>query len=889
MTDEHRDKLRCQKAVEITVLSLIYGCVVWFASAAQCQVLMQNRITAPIRSSQRQILHGTVSPVIAQARDQGPLSGSTLIPDMAIVFRRSAAQQASLEKLLQAQQTKGSPMYHQWLTPKQFAATYGVSQSDLAQVSAWLQSQGFSIVAIPPSSDRIEFSGTAAQVNAAFQTQLHRYVWNGIPEWANATDISVPQAIAPVALTVERLNTFRPLPRNIRRPVRATVHGVSSGMSPHYTVSDQNGNELNFIAPSDSATIYDIDSLYSQGVTGKGQYIGIAGQTDITQYQSDIANFRSLSGLNASNLPTQILVPNSGSAQVYAGDLEEADIDVEWSGAIAKDASILFITVGSDQNASVFNSLEYAIQNPLINNNTQVIPVLSISYGACEEAYTGSGEIAALEQVLQQANAQGQTVFASSGDSGSADCDTGTNSSGQVVAASGGLAVDYPGSSQYVTAAGGTSFSADVNDQSKYWSTTNNTDNGSALGYIPETTWNDTPSLAGLQSAGSLSASGGGASSCIDGTGTPPNANCTAGFLKPSWQAGPGVPGDGHRDVPDLSLAADPNHDGYVLCTEETNTAGTSLTGTSSCVYPVGSGQVPYFDANNQGYLYGGTSIAAPQLAAMITLMNQKAGNTNGIGNINPIVYLAAQSNPGAFHDVTTGSNAVVCQQGSPNCVASGSGYVMSCCNAGSGYDQATGLGSIDVSALAAIWPSVVTTNANFSLVSSPGAISVAPGGSASTTLALTALGSFSGTVTLACSGLPTGTSCAFAPGSSVNLASGTTQNVTVTISATSSAKQTSPASSHSGWPMRAAMAGVFSLTLIGIGRKRKLFPTGWMAILMLVCGLAVTSLLTACSGGSSSSGSGGTPTPPASTGTITVTATSGASTATTKIQLTIS
>ncbi len=874
----HKRQLAClchrKKLFSIT---MVIVCGLSATLAASAQAFVRNRIIAPIRSDQTQAIPGSVSPVVSRAQDAGQLSGSTVISDMSLVFRLSAAQQKSLSQLLHAQQTKGSPMYHRWLGPGQFAASYGVSTSDLAKVAGWLQSQGFRVDAIPASSDRINFSGTAALVSTAFHTQMHRYKLNGKMQWANASNVSVPQAIAGMVLGIEHLNTFRPVPHRIARPVHARVLSASEGLSAHYTVQDGSGNELNFIAPSDSTTIYNVSGLYSAGITGKGQSIGVVGQTDILQYKSDIANFRSLSGLNAANMPSQILVPNSGTTQVYAGDLEEADIDTEWSGATAKDASIVYVTVGSDPNASVFDALQYAIQTPLLNNKTQFLPVISISYGACEPAFQGSAggpaEVETLEQTLQEANAQGQTVVASSGDSGSADCDTGTNSSGQLVGASNGLAVDYPGSSQYVTAAGGSSFSGDILNQSKYWSQTNNSDNGSVLSYIPETTWNDTPNLTDLSNAGSLSASGGGASAL---------------FAKPSWQTGPGVPGDGKRDVPDLSLAADPNHDGYVLCTEETNSAGTSLTGTTSCVYPVGSQQVPYFDANSQGYLYGGTSIVAPQLAGMIALWNQAAGNTQGVGNINPFLYLTAQNTPGAFHDTTTGNNAVVCVKGSPNCnpdpTTSGN-YIMSCCNAGSGYDTATGLGSVDAAAMAAVWPGVGSINQNFSMLFSPGAISVNPGSSAKATLVLTSNG-FAGAVALACSSLPANVTCSFSPGASVTLSSDAVQNITVTVSASSAAQASHPL--LSGWPMQTVFAGVFGLAIFGFGRWKRPFPSAWMAAFILIGGLMAAAALTACgSGNPSGSGSGSTPSG-SSTSTITVTGTSGSSTASALIQLTI-
>jgi subtilase family serine protease len=844
---------------------------------------LQNRIAGPIRSAQMQAIKGTVHPLVAVAQDQGRLDESTPIQSMSLVFRLSPAQQADLTNLLQEQQTKGSPMYHQWLQPGQFAARYGVSQQDLEKVAGWLRSQGFAVTAIPASADRIIFSGTAGQVNAAFQTQMHRYLFHGRQEWANSTDISLPQAIAGVALGVEHLNTFRPEPHVMKRLVHAVPRSGAT-VGPHYTLclSSQSpcpsNDILNMVAPADAQTIYDVTGLYNSNFTGTGQTMAVVGQTDIVQHESDIANFRSLSGLSANN-PKQILVPNTGPATVYVGDLEEADIDTEWSGAIAKNATILYVTVGNAQGYNVLDSLVYAIQTPLINN-TQYVPVISTSYGGCEKAFAGSNTIQVLEQAFEQANAQGQTVVASSGDSGSADCDGGDVSSAGPVAASNGLAVDYPGSSQYVTAAGGTSFSGDIGDQSKYWNNGNTSDNGSAISYIPETTWNTTPDITGLNNSGALSASGGGASSL---------------FTKPSWQVTPGFASDGKRDVPDISLASDPDHDGYVLCTQEVN--GTAFTGASSCVYPVSGNEVPYFDVNEMGYLYGGTSIAAPQWAAIITLMNQEAGNTSGVGNANPILYQTAQATPAAFHDVTTGSNAVVCVAGSPNCVSNGAGgYVMSCCNAETGYDEATGLGSVDAAALAAVWPRLTAVNGEFSLLLNPAKVSVNPGGSAATSLVLSPSGAggnsagFTGTVNLTCSNLPAGVTCGFS-NSSVSLTPGAAQTVTLTISATSSSAATSaarlshsPSPFDSQSPVRMAFAGILGLALLGLGRKRRYFPSRWMAVLLLAGGLMAATALTACGGGSAGGGSGGTPV----TQTVTVTGTSGTTVASTTIQLTV-
>ncbi len=856
---------------------------------ASALTVLPNRINGPIRSTQMQVVKGTVSPRVAMAGDQGRMSGSTPIENMSLMFALSPAQQADLKNLLQQQQTVGSPLYHQWLRPGQFAARYGMSQQDLAKVAAWLRSQGFTVTEIPASYDRVIFSGTAALVNAVFHTEMHKYVFQGQEHWANSTDISLPQAIAGMALGVQHLNTFRPAPHVTQRLVHVARQSLRQPVRPvnsHYTLTDQSGTEYNFIAPADAQTIYDVTGLYNSNFTGTNQTLAIVGQTDIMQHKSDIANFRTLSGLNAANLPTQILVdpPNSGTPTASVGDLQEADIDVEWSGAIAKNANILYVTVGNNQNYNVLDSLMWAIDHPLVNN-TNFVPVISISYGGCEASFAGGSAISILDQEFEKANSQGQTVFAASGDSGSADCDSGNVSSGGPVAASQGLAVDYPPSSQYVTAVGGTSFSGDIGDQSKYWNSQNTSSNGSAISYIPETTWNDTPDITGLNNIGSLSASGGGSSTL---------------FTKPSWQVGTGVPSDGKRDVPDVSLAADPNHDGYVLCTQEVDSAGTAFTGQSSCVYPVGSNQTPYFDSTGSGYLYGGTSIAAPQWAAIVTLMNQEAGNVSGVGNVNPILYQLAETTPGAFHDVTTGSNAVVCVAGSPNCVGNSAGYgVMSCCSAGAGYDMATGLGSVDAAALAAVWPRLIAVNGQFSLLLKPAAVTVSPGGTGTTSVVLNpssagpGTSGFTGTVALTCSNLPAGVTCSFS-NSSVSLVPGTAQTVTLTLNASSSAAATStarmkdsPSPLHSGVPERMAFAGILGFALLGLGRRRRSFSSRWMAGLVLFGGLmAAATCLTACGGGNPGGGGGGGGTPV--TQAVTVTGTSGTTVASTSVVLTI-
>lgn len=944
------------------------------ATPANAQTLVKDRITGPIRADQVTVVPGGLHPLTTIAKDEGALPGDFAIHGMELVFDRSTEQQADLQKLLAQQQARGNAMYHKWLTPSQFAARYGVSQSDLNAVAAWLQSQGFTVNQVPPSADRIVFSGTAAQVESVFHTEMHRYNLHGTEYWANSTELSFPQAIAGMVLGVRHLNTFRPLPTHYRKQMlRAVRVPGSTADHPKYTVQNNQGQYFSFLAPADVQTIYDISPMYQSGITGSGQFIGIMGQSNITTYMSDITNFRALSGLNTNNLPQQVLVPNSGSAVSVApgqngGDLNESDLDVEWSGAVAPDASIAYVTVGNNTNYSVMDSLTYAVQTPLLNyanNQTQlstngggnaVIPVLSISYGACEQDWQQS-DMMAVVQLGQQANAQGQTILASGGDDGSADCDGTVTVNGNQVAESAatmGLAVDFPGSSPYTTSAGGTSFVGDRNNLAQYWSesgmytTAAGTTNGTALSYIPEGAWNDSPNATLEQQNGGLGAGGGGVSevfnaspnyslSSMKAPALPSSMSYLAG--KPSWQAANGVPSDGARDVPDVSLAADPDWDGYVVCTEETD-SNNNLTGTSSCLSPSAAssaGLPDYTDSNSNISSFGGTSVSSPQLAAMITLWDQAQGYVismangallaGGVGNANYLFYPLYKTSPSAFHDVVSNniypeanSNAVVCQQGTPSCIpdpTTSGNYVMSGYSVEPGYDLATGLGSVDVSAMATVWGSAsvpydATTSsgapaADFQIVANPSQATVSPGSSTTVAINVTALAGFTGTVSLSCS-LPStasaGITCGLSPTSVTLGASGTT---TLTINASSSASLRPlrlPVAPASNGPWQGLAGGGISLAalfLLGLPAQRRRFArmgkrTQWTALAMLLLVVSVaaavgcnSSMVTPPTGGGggsgSGSGSGGTVNPPALgqspniNNVVIVTATSGSGT----------
>jgi uncharacterized protein (TIGR03437 family) len=606
------------KCVDSRIAAVV--AMVLCGAGAIAQSVETSRITQAVDNTRRLALAGNVHPKAVAAalagNDLGRVAPSLEIPYITLSLAPSAKQQADLEKLLLEQQTPGSPRYHQWLTPEEFGQSFGVSDDDLAKVTRWLQEQGLQVLSVARGRQWIAARGTAAQLEAAFQTEIHQYLADGETHFANASAPSVPAAFGSVVTGVRGLNDFHPKPHLRASPAKSLSSNTAKYNS---TYCDEN-----CLAPDDFATIYDVTPLYSAGINGAGQKIAIAGQIEVNL--SDIEQFRSMFNLPA-NDPETLLVPGSQSpGNSNSGDLAESDLDLEWSGAVARNATIIFV-----YSNDVMTSVQYAIDQKLA-------AVVSVSYGSCEPE-TAASEYNAFVQWGQQANAQGMTWFAASGDDGAADCNDNQNP---------GLAVDLPGSTPYVTSVGGTEF---MEGAGIYWSATDNANGASALSYIPEMTWND--SVAD----GEPSASGGGASIL---------------FTKPSWQTGSGVPNDNARHVPDIALNASDDHDPYL-------------------VYTGGSLQA-----------YGGTSVPTPSFAGITALLNQHL-DSGGVGNVNPKLYSLAQAGwaSGMFHDVTIGNNIVTvsCGKRRPNCGNSAVGYY-----AGVGYDQTTGLGSVDAYRLVMGW-----------------------------------------------------------------------------------------------------------------------------------------------------------------------------------------
>ncbi len=499
-----------------------------FLSAIPPAFGQQDRILAPIDTRSSVVLKGNTSPK-AQARyDQGLVAGSKKIAGMRLATKLSARQQADLTQLLAEQQSPSSPNYHNWLTPEQYADRFGISSNDMARITAWLESEGFSVDYTARARNYVTFSGTASQIQRTFQTQIHEYRIGTETHFANSTDPSIPAALEPFILAIQGLHDFRPSPQV------ATV-------APDY--NNASGHSL---SPGDIATIYNINPLYQQGYNGSGLNLVVAGQTQI--HIADIQAFRSEFGLPFNN-PSLMVVPGSTDPGV-TGDLIEATLDLEYSGGAAPNANVIFV-----YSSDVWSSAQYAIDQNLA-------PVMSSSYGGCEMEVSSDGSFAAsLRQAAQQANAQGMTWVSSSGDDGSASCDYGAS----VTVAKDGLSANWPSTIPEITSVGGSEF---VEGSGNYWSSTNASNGSSALSYIPEMAWNDT--ALSLANKGGLASGGGGASIL---------------YPKPAWQTGPGVPNDGARDVPDVSFAAADYHDGYIVYVNGANTFGNGGTSISTPIF----------------------------------------------------------------------------------------------------------------------------------------------------------------------------------------------------------------------------------------------------------------------------------------------------------------
>ncbi|MGO9232522.1 MAG: protease pro-enzyme activation domain-containing protein [Bryobacteraceae bacterium] len=683
-------------------------------------VQAQNLITQPVDNAIRVTLPGNTRPEATAANDRGPVADNLEFDDMQLVLGRSRAQQAALEEFLVDLENPRSPDYHQWITAAQFGQKFGLSTQDLKAVTGWLETKGFTINVVYPHGV-IDFSGTAAEVRSAFGTTIHNLNVNGEAHIANMSDPSIPAALAQAVKGVVSLHDFRP-------------HSYAKPATPAYTYGSGSSTAWDLV-PQDVATIYNLTPLFTAGYSGKGQSIVLIEDTYLYSL-GDWTTFRKEFGLArlypfatlTQESPAPATGTNNCTAPGTTTDDGEATIDVEYASAAAPNAAIILAACANTR--TTFGGL-IALNN-LLNGST-LPSVVSISYGEAE-ALNGSSANGMYNTAYELAVSEGVSVFVSTGDEGAASADA------DAKYATHGIGVNGFGSTPYNVAVGGTDFSDTYSDDnSTYWSSANSSNYGSALSYIPEIPWNDSCAsqlIAGKEgytltygSSGfcnsstgkadflTTSAGSGGPSGCA--TGAPSTSGVVggscAGYAKPSWQAGlVGNPGDGVRDLPDVSLFASNgiwNHY-YIVCFSDTSNQGTPCTGAPS------------------GWAgFGGTSVSSPIMAGIQAIVNQYTNQR--WGNPNTVLYQLAKNEYGGsgnsacnsslgtavsssciFYDVTMGDMDLPCT-GSHNCYRSSGTYgVLSTSTAslsaayaaGTGWDFATGIGSIDAYNLVTQW-----------------------------------------------------------------------------------------------------------------------------------------------------------------------------------------
>jgi uncharacterized repeat protein (TIGR01451 family) len=712
-----------------SALLVLVACVLSFTSVA-AQVASEQQVRLPVTQNTEEekgvSLHGNTRPEANIKNDRGPVADDFPVEHMLLQLRRSPEQDLELQRFIDELHRQGSPSFHQWISAQQFGEKYGVSKQDLGTLTRWLETQGFKVNVVYPSGMVIDFSGTAAQVREAFRTEIHHLEVNGEKHIGNMSDPRIPNALAPLVAGIVSLHDFRP---------HAMYHLHKT--NPEFTFSDILGNTTYAVVPADLAKIYNLNPLFSVGISGQGQTIVLVEDTDVFS-PTDWNTFRQtfgLSGYTSASFtqvhppaPASLVGNNCAVPGVVAPNDAEAILDAEWASASAPSAAIEMAACAD--TTTTFGGL-IAIQN-LINANDPPPSIMSISYGQCEAA-NGASANYAYNSAYQQAVAEGVSVFVAAGDSGAAGCDN------SVAEATHGIGVNALASTPNNVAVGGTDFSDTYSrTNADYWNSTNTPTFGSAISYIPEIPWNDScagallsayegysptygpTSLCNYPLLGSLLmttvAGGGGPSNCA--SGAPSIAGIVGGscvgWPKPAWQSLLGNPSDSLRDTPDISLFAADGLWGhyYLFCWSDTTNGGVAC----------GADPSAWSGA-------GGTSFSSPIMAGIQALINQNAGGPQG--NPAPVYYQLAAAEYGSsgssscnstngsavasnciFYDVTLGDMDVDCV--GPNCyMGNGSVGVLSTSNTSFapaygtavGWDFATGIGTVNAANLVNAWP----------------------------------------------------------------------------------------------------------------------------------------------------------------------------------------
>jgi len=500
--------------VRLCVPLCILASALLFPALSQGQgVAPTVRIVNRIDESQLVTLRGNTHPFANSKHDQGKVADNLPMTDLILVLSRDPAQQAAFDAYVAGEYDQNSPNYHQWLTPDQVGEQFGPSQADIQTITNWLTGHGFTVAQVTKDRMSIRFSGTAAQVETTFHTEIHNLVVKGQAHIGNMSDPQIPAALSPVVVGVKALHNFFPRPAHrmgqvVQRDastgkwVRQVPAGATSSAgtgfakpllsagpnplasarpsaaSPQFGISVSGSSPylVEDVDPWDFATIYNILPLWNETtpIDGTGQTIAIAGTSDIDLGQAaasetgangnnDVLTFRTYFGLptsNAANTPKRI----SGNTQPltvctdttgtvpYPSNPCGIDDLLENSLDVEWSGSVAKnaqIVLVASYPASATDDNLYDSESYIVDHLTARI--MNVSYGECELS-NGTAANVQYYNLWEQAAAEGISVFVAAGDSGSAACDDG------YTWAASGLTVSGLASTPWNTAVGGTDF-----------------------------------------------------------------------------------------------------------------------------------------------------------------------------------------------------------------------------------------------------------------------------------------------------------------------------------------------------------------------------------------------------------------------------------------------
>jgi subtilase family serine protease len=579
---------------------------------------------------------GVAPRIPAQARVVGAVAPAT---QLHLTVALAPRDPAALQQFATAVSTPGSPQYRDYITPAQFASRFGPTAAQIAAVESDLRSHGLAPGTLTANHLSLQVTASAGVIESALSTTLDKLsLPGGLTAVVNRLAPQLDANIAPLVQAVVGLDGTAALrPLLIRPTARPHVafdrpHVVTGGPQP--CAAATSAAPLQSAYTTDQiASAYTFSSLYQAGDQGQGQTIAVYELEP--DDPNDIATFQSCYGTHTSVSYTQI----DGGAGAGGGS-GEAALDIETVIGLAPRANVL-VYQAPNSDSSAPGAGPYDDFAAIISQDRA--QVVSVSWGECE-ALVGASNLAAEGTLFEEAAAQGQSIVAAAGDSGSEGCYAG----GLAQALTAPLATDDPASQPFVTGVGGTTTSA--------------------IGPRPtQTVWNNGGSV--LAAAEGFGAGGGG----ISGVWQMPAYQFDAPASLEVQRGASATPCGGGalcREVPDVSADADPNT-GFLFYWNSSGTAG-------------GGGQP-------SGWLgIGGTSFAAPTFASMIALTNALPQcQSVPIGFANPDLYRAAATGYGSdFNDVTSGNNDLTGVNGSQFA-------------AGIGYDMASGLGTPNAAALA--------------------------------------------------------------------------------------------------------------------------------------------------------------------------------------------